>query len=103
MIYLPLWFLLAAIPPTTADGIMLRVALNQDRAQEIRKAFVYHQNVMVRLNRKNGKLAREENAEFIVTPATKGVSRELASFHGKYAEHGKEVEFDKSGFEHKGI
>lgn len=103
MIYLPLWFLLTAIPPTTADGIMLRVALNQDRAQEIRKAFIYHQNVMVRLNRKNGKLAREEYAEFTVTPAAKGASREQTSFHGKYLDHGKEVEFEKSGFEHKGI
>ena len=53
MIIVPLWFLLAAVPPTTAEGIMLRVALNQDRDQEMRTASVYHQNVMVRLHRAN--------------------------------------------------
>jgi len=59
MIIVPLWFLLAAVPPTTAEGIMLRVALNQDRDQEMRTAFVYHQNVMVRLHRPNGKFSRK--------------------------------------------
>jgi len=103
MILLPLWVFLTLSPPDTADGIMLRVAINQDRAQEMRTAFVYHQNVMVRLQRKNGKLAREENADFVVTPAANGVSREQVAFHGKYVEHGREVAFDKSGFEHKGI
>jgi hypothetical protein len=82
---------------------MLRVALNQDRDQEMRTAFVYHQNVMVRLHRPNGKFAREEYAEFTVTPTPKGITREQTLFRGKYMDHGKEVEFDKSGFEHKSI
>jgi hypothetical protein len=103
MIIVPLWFVLSALPPTTAEGIMLRVALNQDRAQEMRTAFVYHQNVLVRLQRTNGKLAREEYGEFTVTPTAKGVSREQTLFKGKYVQHGKEVAFDKSGFEHKSI
>jgi len=103
MILLPLWVFLTLSPANTAEGIMLRVAINQDRAQEMRTAFVYHQNVMVRLQRKNGKLAREEYAEFTVTPGAKGVEREQTLFRGKYVEHGKEVAFDKSGFEHKGI
>ena len=103
MIIVPLWFLLAAVPPTTAEGIMLRVALNQDRDQEMRTAFVYHQNVMVRLHRPNGKFAREEYAEYTVTPTPKGITREQTLFRGKYMDHGKEVEFDKSGFEHKSI
>jgi len=103
MIILPLWVLLGAVPATTAEGIMLRVALNQDRDQEMRTAFVYHQNVLVRLQRNNGKLAREEYGEFTVTPTPKGVAREQTAFHGKYVAHGKEIEFDKSGFEHKTI
>ena len=103
MILIPLSVLLASLPPNTADGIMLRVALNQDRAQQMRTAFVYHQNVLVRLHRKNGKLAREEYAEFTVTPTTKGATRQQTLFHGKYVDHGKEVAFDESGFEHKGI
>jgi hypothetical protein len=103
MIMVPLWFLLAAEPPKTAEGIMARVAANQDCDQEMRSAFVYHQNVMVRLHRSNGKLAREEYGEFTVTPTPKGVSREQTLFRGKYLDHGKEIEFDESGFEHKGI
>jgi hypothetical protein len=103
MIFVPLWFLLAAQPPTTAEGIMARVALNQDRDQDLRTAFVYHQNVMVRLNRNNGKLAREEYGEYTVTPTSKGVNKEQTLFRGKYVDHGKEVEFDKPGYEHKSI
>ena len=103
MILVPLWFLLAAQPPTTAEGIMARVALNQDRDQDLRTAFVYHQNVMVRLNRNNGKLAREEYGEYTVTPTSKGVNKEQTLFRGKYVAHGKEVEFDKPGYEHKSI
>jgi len=103
MILLPLWVFLTLSPANTAEGIMLRVAINQDRALEMRTAFVYHQNVLVRLQRSNGKLAREENADFVVTPAAKGVSREQVAFHGKYVAHGKEIAFDQSGFEHKSM
>jgi hypothetical protein len=103
MIVVPLWFILSAVPANTAEGIMLRVALNQDRDQEMRSAFVYKQNVMVRLQRSNGKLAREEYGEYTVTPSPKGVAREQTLFRGKYMAHGKEIEFDKPGFEHKSI
>lgn len=103
MIVVPIWFILSAVPANTADGIMLRVALNQDRDQEMRSAFVYKQNVMVRLQRPNGKLAREEYGEFTVTPTPKGVTREQTFFRGKYVAHGKEIAFDTPGFEHKSI
>jgi hypothetical protein len=103
MIIVPLWFILSAVPANTAEGIMLRVALNQDRDQEMRSAFVYKQNVMVRLQRTNGKLAREDYGEYIVTPTPKGVTREQTLFRGKYLTHGKEIPFDKPGFEHKSI
>ncbi len=103
MITAPLWFLLTFQPPTGADGIMARVAFNQDRDQQMRTAFVYRQNVLVRLHRSNGKFAREEYGEFTVTPTPQGVSREQTLFRGKYVAHGKEIEFDKPGFEHKSI
>jgi len=89
--------------PETADAIMARVAANQRRAQEVRTAFVYHQNVMIRFNRSNGKLAREEYHEFTVTPTPKGFKKDETLFRGKYADHGKEVEFDKPGYEHKNL
>jgi hypothetical protein len=104
MIILPLLFLFAPAPPIeTADEIMARVAENQNRAQEMRTAFVYHQNVMIRMNRSNGKLAREEYSEFTVTPTPQGINKERTLFRGKYLDHGKEVAFDKPGFEHKNV
>ena len=50
MMLLPLLLLFAAGPESeTADEIMARVAENQNQSQEMREAFVYHQNVMIRL------------------------------------------------------
>jgi len=89
--------------PETADSIMARVAENQERAQEMRTAFVYHQTVMIRFKRTNGKLAREEYHEFTVTPTPKGVKKQQTLFRGKYVDHGKEVAFDTPGYEHKGV
>lgn len=104
MIVLPVLFLLAADAPAgTADAIMARVAENQNRAEEMRTAFVFHQNVMVRMNRPNGKLAREEYSEYTVTPTPKGIQKERTLFRGRYMDHGKEVEFDRPRYEHKTV
>ncbi len=104
MTLLPLLLLFAAEPETeTADAIMARVAENQNRAQEMRTAFVYHQNVMIRLQRSNGKLAREEYSEFTVTPTATGTQKQRTLFRGKFADHGKEIEFDQPASEHKSV
>jgi hypothetical protein len=102
MILLPFVLFLAQEPLSTG-AIMLRVAANQDRADQARSNFVYHQNVLIRLNRTNGKLAREEYSEYIVTPTANGSQRERQVFRGKYFDHGKTVEFTKPGFEHKSL
>jgi hypothetical protein len=102
MILLPVLFFLAQ-EPLTADAIMARVAENQDRADQMRADFVYQQDVLIRLNRSNGKLAREEHSEYTVTPTPHGIQRERQAFSGKYVDHGKTVEFDQPGFEHKNI
>ena len=60
------WY--AAKQPEPADLIMARVAPNQDRAQQTRSAFVYHQSMLIRFQRSNHKLAREEQREYVVTP-----------------------------------
>ena len=41
----------------SVEEIMKRVAANQDRAQELRSAFVYDQEIMIRFFRGDGKLA----------------------------------------------
>ena len=97
------FILFLAQEPLTAETVMTRVAENQDRANEARAAYVYHQDILIRLNRTNGKLAREEYSEYTVTPTPNGTQRERLAFHGKYMDHGKTVEFDKPGFQHKSL
>jgi hypothetical protein len=95
------WY--AARQPEPADMIMAKVALNQDRAQEMRKAFVYRQSMLIRFQRGNGKLAREEQREYTVTPLEKGYKKDLTHFTGKYEKSGKMFEYNEPGFEYKGV
>ncbi len=65
------FFLLSqAVLAQTPDAaeIMRRVSENLDREEAARAAFVYDQNVFVRLQRANGKLAREETRQYSVAP-----------------------------------
>lgn len=71
---------------------MARVAENQDRAQQARAAWVYDQNVFVRLKR-GKKLAREESRDYVVTPRPEGTHKELKRLSGKVDRKGKILEF----------
>jgi|SRR5579871_634847 len=95
------WY--AAQHPEAPEIIMARVAQNQDRAQELRKAYVYHQNLLIRFKRGNGKVAREEQREYTVTPSEKGFKKDLVHFAGKYERGGKMLEYNEPGFEYKGV
>ena len=87
----------------TADEIMAKVAENQAQSENARSKWVYNQNVLVRLLRSGGKLAREEDRGYTVTPSADGVKREMVSFKGKYVDHGKEAPVSRPGEEHKEI
>jgi hypothetical protein len=91
---------LAAQTPDAGE-IMRRVAENIDRAEAARTAYVYDQNVFVRLQRANGKPAREERRRYIVAPTEKGARRKLVSVEGKIVEGKKEVCYDKAGYRRK--
>jgi hypothetical protein len=97
-----LWRFSAFAQIPTADEIMAKVAENQDRAQAARAEFVYKQKMLIRLQRGNGKLAREEEREYTVTPTEKGIKKELTRFVGKYESKGRVTEYDKPGFLYKG-
>lgn len=96
-------FLCFAAFGQTADEIMAKVAENQTRSEDARSAWVYRQDVLVRLLRSGGKLAREEDRQYTVTPSANGVEREMARFSGKYVDHGKEIAISKPGEEHKDV
>ncbi len=85
----------------TADQIMAKVAENQNRAEAARTGFVYRQNVLVRLKRTNGELAREEDREYTVAPTPDGVKREMVHFAGKYGVNGKVTSFAEPGEKYK--
>jgi hypothetical protein len=87
----------------TVDQIMARVAENQARAQEMRRAFVYNQKILARFNRTNGKMAREEKLQYLVTPTPKGIEKKLTHFEGKYQSKGKIVSYDEPGKQYKDL
>src|SRR5204863_26390 len=82
---------------------MARVAENQARSEQMRMAVVYRQNVLVRLQRYNGKFTREEYSEFTVAPTPDGTKKTRTHFLGKYAAHGKVIDYDQPGFQYKKI
>jgi hypothetical protein len=103
IILLSLAFLPARAEDPTVDQIMARVADNQMRAQDMRRAYVYNQKVLARFHRTNGKLAREEKSEYLVTPTPAGVEKKLTHFEGKVERGGKFIAYDRSGQEIKNL
>jgi len=85
--FLPAWVFPAsanAQDQLTADQIMERVAKNQDRAEELRKQYVYRQHIHVVSRKTSGKVMREENATYDVFPIEQGSGKKLSQLIGKY-------------------
>ena len=95
----------AQLPDTpeevSVESIMASVARNQDRAQELRQTYVYNQSLILRFRRGNGKPAREETREYVVTPTEKGTGKELTRFAGSYEEDGRMIPYSEPGFRYK--
>lgn len=104
-----LWTLILLAPcllpaeEPTVDQIMARVAQNQERAQDMRKAYIYNQKVHASFHRTNGKLARDEKVEFEVTPTASGTDKKVTHFEGKFERHGKIVAYDEEHREQGGL
>jgi hypothetical protein len=86
---LPAW----ATNSLSADEIMARVAANQDRSVELRKNYIYRQRVHVVTHKTNGRLMRDETAEFDVLPTPDGTTKKLALLSGRYLHKGQYREF----------
>jgi hypothetical protein len=93
--------LLMATEKPLIDQIMEKVAANQDRAEQMRREFVYRQTVVIRVTRANGRLAREELRELQVAPTPEQTEKTLLRFLGKYEKDGKLLEYAEPGFHHK--
>jgi hypothetical protein len=84
---------ICAAAEISAAEIMKRVAENQDRAQNDRLAYLYDQHVKVGTRHTNGKLAREEIADYTVTPGAKTVERKQTAIQGRYLKKGRYNDF----------
>ena len=90
----PLGVLFAGDQPSpSVQEIMARVAANQDRSQQARAEYIYQQRIRVATHRTNGKLAREETTDYLVTPTPDGTKKELKHIDGRYWHKGKYLEF----------
>jgi len=78
--------------PTAAE-IMQKVAENQDRGQKERLAYVYEEHIDVITRHTNGKLAREEVTDYLVTPTAKGVNKKQLAVKGRYLKKGQYQSF----------
>ena len=79
--------------PLTAEAIMARVAANQDRAETLRKEYVYQQHLRIVSRRTNGKLEREEISDYRMIPTPQGTEKKLEQIKGQYRHKDAYIEF----------
>jgi hypothetical protein len=77
----------------TAADIMARVAANQDRSEAARKEYVYKQHIHIVSHKHNGRLAREETADFDMIPTPDGTQKKLTQLTGRYSKGGRYLSF----------
>ena len=102
------WAILTAltttgVAPSNVTGIMARVAMNQESARQARANYVYRQQQTIRMRRPGGKVAREQHAEYVVTPGKAGADKKIEKFEGKYRFKGKYVTYDQPGYTYRGL
>ena len=75
--------------PLTADAIMARVATNQDSSEKLRSQYIYQQHIQIIARKTNGKVLREETADYQVVPKPDHTERTLQQLTGRYWHKGK--------------
>ncbi len=83
----------------TVEEILARVAENQARSEQARSSIVYEQEVLVRLLKDKGKLAREEEHHFTVTPTPDGQEKTRTYFRGVLRHKGELLPYAEPHFE----
>jgi len=74
---------------------MTRVAANQDRAVDLRRQFLYHESIDVRIRAQDGKLLRQEDSRYLVLPTPTGIEKKLEKLTGRYLHKGSYVDFER--------
>ena len=81
--------------------IMVRVAETQAKSLDARRAYVYDQEELLRMQRTGGKLVREERLSYVVSPSKFGIHKQLIKFEGKYESRGSFVPYSTPGYRYK--
>jgi len=92
---------LAQVP--RIQEIMARVAESQAKSLDARRAYVYDQEELLRMQRTGGRLVREEHLSYTVTPSKDGIQKELIKFEGKYASRGNFISYSAPGYRYKNL
>ena len=83
-----------ASTPLTAEAIMAQVAVNQDRAEDARRHYVYIQHAKV-ISRKGHTVMCEETTDSRITPTEAAYHAELIKLDGRLLHKGKYVTYTK--------
>jgi hypothetical protein len=75
--------------PLTADAVMARVAANQDSSEKLRSQYLYQQHVQIIARKTNGKVVREEAADYQAVPKPDHTDKTLQQVTGRYWHKGK--------------
>ena len=78
----------------TAEAIMSRVAENQDKAEKLRSEYVYRQRIHIATRKPNGKIMRDETADYQVMPSDKGIKKQMENIFGLYRHKKQIVKFN---------
>ena len=72
---------------------MAQVAANQDRSEKLRSQYVYQQRIHVVSRKGNGKVLREETADYHVVPSPTAPGKHFQQLTGRYWHGGRYVDF----------
>ena len=77
----------------TADEIMARVAVNQDRTEAARTHYIYQQHIRMVSRKPGGKVMCEEVTDSRVSPQQKESQQQLMTLDGRYWHKGAYVHY----------
>jgi hypothetical protein len=77
----------------TADEIMARVAVNQDRTEAARTHYIYQQHIRMVSRKPGGKVMCEEVTDSRVSPQQKESQQQLITLDGRYWHKGAYVHY----------
>ena len=80
--------------PSSVENIMARVGANQDRIEKLRSDYHCKEHIRVVTRKRNGRVMREETADYESVSTATGPQVQLRSLTGRYWHNGKYEDFN---------